>query len=112
MGRRTRVGSFRLAFSEAVLPRRAWGCGFVTDAHGSHSVHDGGAVDPIPVTEGMPPSRCTLTLASPVAENTPTGQLGLAKAWRRGKLLPKVKASMLLGLLSEFGPVRDVPGQW
>ena len=51
-------------------------------------------------------SRCTLTLASPVAENTPTGQLGLAKARRRGKLLLMVKASMLLGLLSEFGPVR------
>jgi hypothetical protein len=31
------------------------------------------------------------------------------KAWRRGKLLPKAKASMLLGLLSEFGSVRGVP---
>jgi len=49
-------------FSEAVLPRQTWGCGFVTDAHGSHSVHDGGAVDPIPatdqVTPGLIPREC------------------------------------------------------
>jgi hypothetical protein len=32
------------------------------------------------------------------------------KAWRRGKLLPK--ASMLLGVLSEFGPVRGRPRRW
>jgi hypothetical protein len=31
------------------------------------------------------------------------------QSWRRGKLLPKAKASMLLGLLGEFGPVRGVP---
>ncbi len=36
----------------------------------------------------------------------------IIKAWRRGKLLPKAKASMLLGLLSEFGPVRGVPRRW
>jgi hypothetical protein len=55
-------------FSEAVLPRRAWDCGFVTDAHGSHSVHDGGAVDPIPVTDqvtrGLIPRECLLDLTS------------------------------------------------
>src|SRR5258708_9889004 len=41
-------------FGEAVLPRRAWGDGLVTDAHGSQSVHDGSAVDPVPITDQVP----------------------------------------------------------
>src|SRR5260221_4994064 len=31
-------------FGEAVLPRRAWGDGLVTDAHGAQSVRDGSAI--------------------------------------------------------------------
>ena len=49
-------------FGEAILPRRARGNGLVTNAHGSQSVHDDSAVDPIPVTEqvarGFIPREC------------------------------------------------------
>src|SRR5713226_7158755 len=38
-------------FSEGVLPRRGWGDGLVTDAHGAHSSCDGGAVDAIPIAD-------------------------------------------------------------
>ena len=38
-------------FGEAVLPRRAWGDGLVTDAHGAQSVPDGSAVDLIPIAD-------------------------------------------------------------
>jgi hypothetical protein len=37
-------------FGEAVLPRRAWGDGLVTDAHGAQPVRDGSAIDAIPIT--------------------------------------------------------------
>jgi len=54
-------------FGEAVLPRRARGDGLVTDAHGSQSVHDGTAVDPIPITDqvarGLIPRECLGDLA-------------------------------------------------
>ena len=54
-------------FGEAVLPRRARGDGLVTDAHGSQSVQDGAAVDPIPITEqvarGLIPRECLSDLA-------------------------------------------------
>src|SRR5437870_10909062 len=39
------------AFGEAVLPRRAWGDGLVTDAHGAQSVRDGSAIDAIPIAD-------------------------------------------------------------
>src|SRR5207244_3597567 len=39
------------SFGEAVLPRRAWGDGLVTDAHGAQSVRDGSAIDAIPITD-------------------------------------------------------------
>jgi hypothetical protein len=52
------------SFSEAVLPRRAWGNGLVADAHGPESVGDGGTVDPIPITDqvarGLIPRECLL----------------------------------------------------
>src|SRR5437870_9112381 len=38
-------------FGEAVLPRRAWGDGLITDAHGAQSVRDGSAIDAIPITD-------------------------------------------------------------
>src|SRR5213083_2204739 len=38
-------------FGEAVLPRRAWGDGFVTNAHGAQLVRDGSAIDAIPITD-------------------------------------------------------------
>jgi hypothetical protein len=38
-------------FGEAVLPRRAWGDGLVTDAHGTQSVRDGSAIDAIPIAD-------------------------------------------------------------
>src|SRR6266581_8508040 len=38
-------------FGEAVLPRRAWGDGLVTDAHGAQSVRDGSAIDAIPIAD-------------------------------------------------------------
>src|SRR5205823_13755232 len=38
-------------FCEAVLPRRAWGGGLVTDAHGAQSACDGSAVDSIPIPD-------------------------------------------------------------
>src|SRR3981081_223477 len=38
-------------FGEAVLPRRTWGDGLVTDARGAQPVRNGSAVDPIPITE-------------------------------------------------------------
>src|SRR6266481_8409777 len=38
-------------FGEAVLPRRAWGDGLVTDAHGAQSACDGSAVDSIPIPD-------------------------------------------------------------
>jgi len=38
-------------FGEAVLPRRAWRDGLVTDAHGPQSVRDGSAVDAVPITD-------------------------------------------------------------
>jgi len=54
-------------FGEAVLPGRAWGDGLVADAHGSQSVRDGGAVDPIPVADqaprGLIPRECLRDLA-------------------------------------------------
>src|SRR6266487_1095489 len=39
------------SFGEAVLPRRAWGDGLVTDAHGAQSACDGSAVDSIPIPD-------------------------------------------------------------
>src|SRR5438093_3133566 len=39
------------SFGEAVLPRRAWGAGLVTDAHGAQSVRDGSAIDAIPIAD-------------------------------------------------------------
>src|SRR5437870_4357313 len=49
-------------FGEAVLPRRAWGDGLVTDAHGAQSACDGSAVDPIPITDqvarSLSPREC------------------------------------------------------
>jgi hypothetical protein len=39
------------SFGEAVLPRRTWGDGLVTDAHGEQSVRDGSAIDAIPITD-------------------------------------------------------------
>src|SRR5436190_19363420 len=38
-------------FGEAILPRRAWGDGLVTDAHGAQSACDGSAVDSIPIRD-------------------------------------------------------------
>src|SRR6266496_3259102 len=38
-------------FGETVLPRRAWGDGLVTDAHGAQSACDGSAVDSIPIPD-------------------------------------------------------------
>src|SRR5436853_2648314 len=38
-------------FGEAVLPRRAWCDGLVTDAHGAQSACDGSAVDSIPIPD-------------------------------------------------------------
>src|SRR5213078_4387779 len=38
-------------FGEAVLPRRAWGGGLVTDAHGAQPACDGSAVDSIPIPD-------------------------------------------------------------
>src|SRR5437660_7693837 len=38
-------------FGEAVLPRRAWGDGLVTDAHGAQLVRDGSAIDAIPIAD-------------------------------------------------------------
>src|SRR6266403_4831781 len=38
-------------FGEAVLPRRAWGDGLVTDADGAQSVRDGSAIDAIPIPD-------------------------------------------------------------
>jgi len=38
-------------FGEAVLPRRAWRDGLVTDAHGPQSVRDGSAIDAIPIAD-------------------------------------------------------------
>src|SRR6266478_333492 len=38
------------SFGKAVLPRRAWSNGLVTDAHGAYSTCDGSAVDAIPIT--------------------------------------------------------------
>jgi hypothetical protein len=40
------------------------------------------------------------------AEQIRDEMIEVIMAWRRGRLLPKAKAPMLLGLLSEFGPVR------
>ena len=55
------------SFGEAVLPRRAWRDGFVTDAHGSQSAPDGSAVDLIPITDqvarGLIPRECLRDLA-------------------------------------------------
>src|SRR6266581_5862489 len=39
------------SFGEAVLPRRAWGDGLVTDAHGAQSVRDGSAIDAISIAD-------------------------------------------------------------
>src|SRR5207245_5161052 len=54
-------------FGEAVLPRRAWGDGLVTDAHGTQSVRDGSAVDLIPIADqvarGLIPRECLRDLA-------------------------------------------------
>jgi hypothetical protein len=54
-------------FGEAVLPGRARDDGLVANAHGSQSVHDGRAVDPIPVTDqvarGLSPRECLGGLA-------------------------------------------------
>src|SRR5712664_3521020 len=54
-------------FGEAVLPRRAWGDGLVTDAHGAQSVPDGSAVDLIPIADqvarGLIPRECLRDLA-------------------------------------------------
>src|SRR5712671_3546636 len=54
-------------FGEAVLPRRAWGDGLVTDAHGAQSVRDGSAVDLIPIADqvarGLIPRECLRDLA-------------------------------------------------
>jgi hypothetical protein len=51
-------------FGEAVLPRRAWGDGLVTDAHGSQSVHDGSAVDPIPITDQVARASRSASIAA------------------------------------------------
>src|SRR5712692_11526099 len=54
-------------FGEAVLPRRAWGDGLVTDAHGAQSVPDGSPVDLIPIADqvarGLIPRECLRDLA-------------------------------------------------
>src|SRR5436309_15529380 len=75
-------------FCEAVLPRRAWGDGLVTDAHGAQSACDGSAVDSIPIPDqvarSLIPSEyfCDLT-CDPVRgqsrvgvdpDNVPAGQ--------------------------------------
>ncbi len=39
------------SFGKAVLPRRTWGDGLVTDAHSAQSVGDECPVDPIPITD-------------------------------------------------------------
>ena len=56
------------SFGEAVLPRRAWGNGLVTDAHGAQSADDKCAVDPIPITDqiarSLSPRECFSDLAS------------------------------------------------
>src|SRR5439155_11611158 len=44
------------SFGEAVLPRRTWGDGLVTDAHGAQSVRDDIAIDAIPITDHV--ARC------------------------------------------------------
>ena len=66
-GRRTRVGSIRSIFREAVLPRRARGDGLVTNAHGTEPAFDEHAVDPIPIAEqvarGLIPRECLCDLA-------------------------------------------------
>src|SRR3984893_6283109 len=50
-------------FGEAVLPRRAWGDGLVTDAHGAQPVRDGSALDasliPDQVTRRLSPRECS-----------------------------------------------------
>jgi hypothetical protein len=49
-------------FGEAVLPRRGWGNGLVTYAHGAQSARDGSAIDAIPITDqiarGLIPREC------------------------------------------------------
>src|SRR6266481_4059196 len=54
-------------FGEAVLPRRAWGNGLVADAHGAQSVHDGSAIDAIPIADHvarrLSPRECVVDLA-------------------------------------------------
>jgi|ERR1700730_16942496 hypothetical protein len=49
-------------FGEAVLPRRGWGDGLVTDAHGAHSTCEDGAVEAIPIADqvvrGLIPWEC------------------------------------------------------
>jgi hypothetical protein len=54
-------------FGKAVLPRRARSDRLVTDAHGAESVHDGRAVDLIPITDqvarGLIPRECLRDLA-------------------------------------------------
>jgi hypothetical protein len=54
-------------FGKAILPRRTWRDGFVTDAHGSESPPDGSAVDAIPITDqvarGLIPGECLRDLA-------------------------------------------------
>src|SRR6266576_6222392 len=55
------------SFREAVLPRRAWSDRFVADAHGSQSMPDGNAIDPIPIADqvarGLIPRECLRDLA-------------------------------------------------
>src|SRR6266699_4618368 len=55
------------SFGKAVLPRRAWSDRFVADAHGSQSMPDGNAIDPIPIADqvarGLIPRECLRDLA-------------------------------------------------
>src|SRR5947208_16400804 len=84
-------------FGEALLPRRAWGGGLVTDAHGAQSACDGSAVDSIPIADQVARSLipreyfCALTCAPVRArircavdpDNGPAGQRNDAEARRQ-----------------------------
>src|SRR5436305_11598515 len=66
------------SFGEAVLPRRAWGDGLVTDAHGAQSVRDGSAINAIPITDQvarrLSPRECFGDLACDPVRGRIVGQ--------------------------------------
>src|SRR6266576_2187036 len=63
-------------FGEAVLPRRAWGDGLVTDAHGAQSVRDGSAIDAIPITDQVARRLSTRECFGDLACDPVRGRMG------------------------------------